>query len=403
MANKSKKHKQRIKERQREAWQAQKSQRKTVRHNTAVNQEKHRADWQTLQPNEFGVVADRRIMPRDELERRERVEMLSAQAIAADFDEAVWQRLAAATPYALGLVIEVSKGLCRVALDGEIIVCDWRGALIAEQTGYTNIIAVGDRVLVSLQEEGHGFVQEVLPRRSGLGRADPFYGHLRQLLTANVDQVLIVAAWREPHLWLQMVDEYLIGAERNNLTGIVCINKVDLAEEMAEVEALLRPYQAHNHPILYTSTVTGEGLAELTAVLRNKTTVLAGLSGVGKSTLINSIDTNLNLRTARISNMPSREGRHTTTQAVMYPLEHLNGYVIDTPGIKDMGLLGLDAEELLDYYPDIAEFVPECRFSNCQHEQEPGCAVRDAVENGRIAQWRYDNYIKLYARLAQAG
>ncbi|MBE2201237.1 MAG: ribosome small subunit-dependent GTPase A [Anaerolinea sp.] len=400
MTSKSKKRKQRIKERQQEAWQAQKGQRKTVRHNTAANQEKHRADWQPLQPDEFGVVADRRIMPRDEMERRKQVETLAAQAVATDFNEAMWQRLAAATPYALGIVVEVSKGLCRVALDGKVIVCDWRGVLIAEQTGYTNVIAVGDRVLVSPQEAGRGFVQEALPRRSGLGRADPFYSHLRQLLTANVDQVLVVAAWREPHLWLQMVDEYLIGAARNNLTGIVCINKIDLAQDMAEVEELLRPYQTLNHPILYTSAVTGEGLGELTAVLRGKTTVLAGLSGVGKSTLLNAIDPGLNLRTARISNMPSREGRHTTTQAVMYPLTHLDGYVIDTPGIKDMGLLGLEAEELLDYYPDVAAFAPHCRFSNCQHEQEPDCAVRDGVENGRIAQWRYDNYVKLHARLA---
>ena len=399
--SKRKKQKQRIKERQREAWQAQKAQRKTVRHNTAANQEKHRADWQPLQPDEVGVVADRRIMPRDERERRERVEALSAQAVAADFDEAMWRRLAADSPHALGVVVEVSKGLCRVALGDEIIICDWRGALIAEQTGNTNVIAVGDRVLVSPQEEGRGFVQEVLPRRSGLGRADPFYGHLRQLLTANVDQVLIVAAWREPHIWLQMVDEYLIGAERNNLTGLVCINKIDLAEDVAEVEALLRPYQSFNFPILYTSAVTGEGLGELTAVLRHKTTVLAGLSGVGKSTMLNAIEPDLNLRTARISNMPSREGRHTTTQAVMYPLAHLDGYVIDTPGIKDMGLLGLEADDLLDFYPDVAEFVPHCRFSDCRHAAEPGCAVREGVENGRIAAWRFENYIKLYARLEQ--
>lgn len=302
--------------------------------------------------------------------------------------------------FPLGIVVEVSRGLCRVSLNGTVFVCDWRGTLIAEDTGFTNVLAVGDRVLVTTPTAGHGFVTEVLPRRSGLARADTFHTHLKQVLAANVDQVLVVAAWREPHLWLQLVDEYLIGAARNNLSVIICLNKVDLAEEREEVAELLQPYAELGHRLLFTSAVTGEGLAELTAVIRHKTTVLAGLSGVGKSTLLNAVDPGLHLRTGEVTHMKSKEGRHTTTQATMLPLPQLGGFVVDTPGIKDMGLIGLEAEDLLTYYPEIAPFVLLCRFKNCRHETEPGCMVVAAVEDGRIAPWRLDNYQNLYQRLA---
>lgn len=395
-----KQSKKEIQQQQRQEQLAEKGRKKLVRHNTAANQEKHRHDWQPLKPNEIGVVADRRVMPRDEQSRRDRVEWLSAQAIAADYDDARWQAMAEERGFPLGIVVEVSRGLCRVSLNGTVFVCDWRGTLIAEDTGFTNVLAVGDRVLVTTPTAGHGFVTEVLPRRSGLARADTFHTHLKQVLAANVDQVLVVAAWREPHLWLQLVDEYLIGAARNNLSVIICLNKVDLAEEREEVAELLQPYAELGHRLLFTSAVTGEGLAELTAVIRHKTTVLAGLSGVGKSTLLNAVDPGLHLRTGEVTHMKSKEGRHTTTQATMLPLPQLGGFVVDTPGIKDMGLIGLEAEDLLTYYPEIAPFVLLCRFKNCRHETEPGCMVVAAVEDGRIAPWRLDNYQNLYQRLA---
>lgn len=379
---------------------AGKVQRKRIRHNTAVNQEKHRIDWQPLEPDELGNVADRRIMPVDEAERRYRLQMLAATAVAAEFDDAYWQKMADATPHTLGIVIEVSRGLCRVAVGKDIFVCDLRGILIAEGTGFTNVVAVGDRVLVSnLDDTGHGLVTEVLPRRSGLGRADPFYGHLRQLVAANVDQLLIVAAWREPHIWMQLIDEYLIGAARNHLQAIICVNKVDLAEDETAVHTFLQPYTDLGYALLLTSALTGLGLDELRRCLQGKATVLAGLSGVGKSTLINAIEPSLQLRTGDMSKLKSREGRHTTTQVTMVALPQLGGYVVDTPGIKDMGLLGLHPDDLLNYYPDVAEFAVRCRFRNCRHDAEPGCAVRHALENGRLAPWRFDNYVNLYNQL----
>ena len=400
MTNKLKKRRKRqVKEQQRQQLLAEKGQKKRVRHNTAANQEKHRADWQPLEPNEQGVIADRRIMPRDEQTRRIQTAVASQQAISANIDEALWQELAAESPFQLGMVVEVSRGLCRVAVDGRILICDLRGALIAEGSGYTNVTAVGDRVLVQLLAEDRGLVEEVLPRRSGLARPDSFDVHLKQIIAANVEQALIVASWREPHLWLQLIDEYLIGAARNNLTAVICINKIDLAEDTAMCRELVRPYADLNYSLHLTSAATGQGLDDLRAALEGKTTVLAGMSGVGKSSLLTVMDGNLNLKTNAVS-LKRHEGKHTTTQAVMLPFGQ-NAYVVDTPGIREMGLDGLRQSELLDFYPDVAEFMAGCRFNDCTHSHEPGCAVKTAVADGTLVEWRLENYRKIYQSIPE--
>lgn len=389
-----------IRQQQRKSWDAEKGRRKKLRHNTAANQEKHRVDWQPLVPNEDGIVADQRIMPLDELDRRKAVEQQSAAPLEQTLDDAQWQNMADETPFLLGKVVEVSRGLCRAEVDGETIVCDVRGILTAEGTGYTNIMAVGDRVLVQPLADERGLVEGVLPRRSGLARSDSFDVHLKQIIAANVDQLLVVAAWLEPKIWLQMVDEYLIGATRNGLKTAVCLNKIDLAQTMAEVETAVAPYRNLDIPVFLTSAAEGVGIEPVRDFLRGQATVLAGLSGVGKSTLLNAIQPGLQLRTSEVSQLKSREGRHTTTQAIMLPLA-MGGSVVDTPGIKDMGLLGLHPDDLIEFYPELADVVGFCRFNDCTHSHEPGCVVKEAVENGRIAQWRYDNYVNLYEILSE--
>lgn len=386
-----------IKEAQRHAWREQRRQRKHIRHNTAANQEKHRRDWRPLEPDEYGVVADRRIMPRDEAGRRQLTETLGARPLDAAVDDATWVAMAVNSPFALGTITAIGPGVCRVSLDGESLLCELRGVLTAETTGLSNAIAVGDRVLVQPLEAGRGVVEDVLPRRSGLARQHPFYSHLQQVIAANVDQLLIIASWREPHIWPALIDEYLIAAARNNLDAVICINKIDLALDAREVLRLVQPYIELGHRVLLTSAPAGLGLEALRRVLVGQTTVLAGLSGVGKSTLIAAVDPRLDLRTNTVSEW-SGEGRHTTTQATLLPLTG-GGYVIDTPGIRELGLVGLCRSDLIAFYPDIAAAAVHCRFSDCTHSHEPGCAVKKAMTEGSLTEWRLDNYHKLFEQL----
>ncbi|MCA9928299.1 MAG: ribosome small subunit-dependent GTPase A [Anaerolineales bacterium] len=382
---------------QRDQLTATREQKKTIRHNTAVNQEKHRLDWQPLDPNEDGIVADRRIMPRDEQDRREGVEQAAQQTFQASLDDAQWQAMADETPFQLGIVVEVSRGLCRVSVNANVIVCDIRGILTAEGTGFTNIVAVGDRVLLQLHADDRGLIEGVLPRRSGLARADSFHTHLKQIIAANVDQVLIVASWRDPQLWYRMIDEYLIGAARNNLNTVICINKIDLAASVAEVETAVSPYRDLGYPVILTSAEQQIGIEPLREAMRGHTNVLAGLSGVGKSSLLNALVPGFQLRTKHVS-IKRHEGRHTTTQALMLPLP-FGGDVVDTPGIRDMGVNGMDPGELIAHYPDVAEFMAQCRFYDCTHSHEPGCGVKTAVAAGQLADWRLKDYNQIYEKL----
>lgn len=357
-----------------------------------------------------------RVMPRGERERRRAI---LASALTEMDDDTTTDRGVATTPLkrtfccpasdcgvavaptdstALrGIVVEVGSSLCRVNLEERTLLCALRGSLTAYDTGYTNVVAVGDEVLVSADGTEYGVVEAVLPRRSALVRPDVFHEHLQQVIVANADQLLIVAAWREPALWPELLDHYLIAAERNRLAPIICVNKIDLAESAAEPQTALRPYRQIGYPVIFTSAVTGEGISELRKALRLRTTVLAGLSGVGKSSLLAALQPGLQLRTAEVSDR-RHEGRHTTTQVTMLELE-VGGYVVDTPGIREFGLSGLRRGQLAGFYKEFAAVAGRCRFANCTHVHEPGCAVLAAVRQGHISPERYRDYRKIYETL----
>jgi ribosome biogenesis GTPase len=337
-----------------------------------------------------------RIMPRGERERRRTV-MATAWAKLEEEDAPDDVLLPEETSGQRGVVVEVSSSLCRVDVDGRDVLCGLRGSLSSHDTGFTNVVAVGDQVLVSQDGAERGIVEAVLPRKSTLARPDVFYDHLQQVIVANADQLLIVASWRDPVIWLELIDRYLIAAERHNLRPVICVNKVDLAKDEAICRRTLQPYLDLGYRVLFTSALTGVGIKELGEVLRGKTTVLAGLSGVGKSSLLARVQPGLQLRTGNVSDH-SGEGRHTTTQVTMLPLA-MGGYVVDTPGIREFGLSGMQREELVRFYAEIMTAARCCRFGNCSHLHEPGCAVQAAVQDGRISEARYHSYTKIYSTL----
>ncbi len=352
-----------------------------------------RKDWFDVDAVMDGDYDDfERIMPLDESDRRRNVEQMAYQTVdEPPEDIAIDEDLVA------GRVIETSKGLCRVQIDERVVLCSLRGNLDVAETGFTNAVAVGDDVYVREDGVGGGVVERVMPRRSFLARPDVFNAHLLQVLVANIDQMLIVASWREPHLWPELIDRYLVVAARNDLPAMIGVNKIDLVEDAGELDTTLRPYRQLEIPVVLTSTLTGVGVNQLHQRLIDQTTVLTGLSGVGKSSLISAVDPNLDLRTGSVGDAG---GRHTTTQANWLPLA-AGGAVVDTPGIREFGLSGLVQDELIEFMPDLAELAAGCRFNDCRHLDEPGCAVRAAVAAGELAESRHFSYTKMLRELPE--
>ncbi|HRW11373.1 MAG TPA: ribosome small subunit-dependent GTPase A [Caldilineaceae bacterium] len=358
---------------------------------------------------EQGYAGNERIMPVGEQERKRTLEKTlfrKREAGKAENDADRENDDALLEETVAGRVVEVSSNLCRVATEAGMgtgtgtgtLLCTIRQSLRELETGFTNVVAVGDEVRVLELDAENGVVEQVLPRRTVLARPDVFYGHLRQILVANADQLLIIAAWREPAIWFELIDRYLIAAERAQLPAVLCVNKIDLAVDRAECAAALQPYHDLNIPVLLTSAESGEGLPALRELLAGQVSVLAGLSGVGKSSLLSVAEPGLNLRVAEVSDR-KHEGRHTTTQSSWHPLA-AGGAVVDTPGIRDFGLAGLYKSELAGFFPEIAAKTTTCRFRNCTHINEAGCGVVAAVRRGEIAESRYHSYECIYPTLA---
>ena len=376
--------------------------RKQIKHNRKPKRVR-RKDWMPESSDDLDGLDElsqsERVMPRGERDRRRAVEAAALAALQGKTDADENPLPAQEAGEQPGIVVAVSSSLCRVHLDGRSLICGLRGSLSAQDTGFTNVVAVGDAVLVSENGSDRGVVEAVLPRRSVLARPDVFYPHLKQVIAANADQLLIVASWRDPALWLELVDRYLIAAERNGLSPIICVNKIDLAEDVAACRAALQPHQSLGHRVLFTSALTGQGVDELREVLRGRMTVLAGLSGVGKSSLLTAVQPGLQLRTGEISDT-HHEGRHVTTQVSLLELA-VGGFVVDTPGIREFGLSGLRRQELSRFYPEITAVQGSCRFGDCSHTHEPGCAVKRAVQQGIVSPTRYHSYQKIYHSLPQ--
>ena len=296
---------------------------------------------------------------------------------------------------AAGIVISVSSGRCRVFRDGRELDVIVPSEIAVRQK---SVLAVGDRVVV--REEGDVFrLERVLPRTSVLARPDPLRKHMQRLIAANIDVVVNVVSVKNPPLRPRLIDRYLIAIQRGGATPVICVNKVDLLDERSRGEELakLDDYRSLDVPVIACSTKTGEGLDALRALVQNKTSALVGHSGVGKSSILNALDSRLQLATADVSQKRGT-GRHTTTSSTL--IDFGDGtFIIDTPGIREFGLWNLDREGLRDYFPEFEEPSESCRFTNCTHVHEPDCEVKARVEAGEISTARYETYSRLWTEI----
>ncbi len=293
----------------------------------------------------------------------------------------------------IGLVRTAVGGTYEVELVEGVVEASLRGRLKQEQrTG--DAVVVGDRVEVMRHDDGHHTIEAVRDRTTELARRAPGARgrHRAKVVVANVDQLVAVFSVTHPEPRLRMLDRFLVLAESNRLDAAIVANKIDLD---ADAAGAFEVYREIGYPVVETSAETGAGIEAFRALLHGRISVLAGPSGVGKSSVLNAMEPGLELRVGEVSDAV-RKGRHTTVSAVLIPLE-CGGHVADTPGLRELGLWGVDPEELDACFPEFRPFLGDCRFRSCTHTHEPECAVRVALEAGAITADRYESYVALLA------
>ena len=280
--------------------------------------------------------------------------------------------------------------------DGKEINCKIKGNFRLKGIRTTNPVAVGDTVSILPNNDGSAFITAIDERKNYIIRRSSNLSKEAHIIAANVDQALLIVTLAHPVTSTTFVDRFLATAEAYRIPATIVVNKIDLLcdeEDKEYLEAWCYLYRSIGYNVIEVSAATGEGINKLKESLENKITLLSGNSGVGKSTIINQIIPGLNLRTAEISSTHDT-GMHTTTFSEMFPLPQ-GGYLIDTPGVKGFGTIDFDRHEVAHFFPEIFEISQDCRFGNCTHTHEPGCAVLCAVEEARISQSRYNSYLSI--------
>ncbi|MBR6278049.1 MAG: ribosome small subunit-dependent GTPase A [Bacteroidales bacterium] len=282
--------------------------------------------------------------------------------------------------------------------DNAVYDCKCRGKLRLDMLKTTNPVAVGDIVEFDFLSPGPGMITQIKDRKNYIIRKSVNLSREAHIIAANIDQCMLITTLIMPETPLEFVDRFLVTAKAYKVPAILIFNKSDIYTDGLEevLSETMEIYQKIGYECLAVSSVTGEGIKELKSLLKDKTTLLSGNSGTGKSTLINTVNPGLNLKTGEIS-MYSLAGKHTTTFAEMFDLD-FGGRIIDTPGIKGFGLTGMTAEDVAHNFPEIFLRLKDCKFYNCTHTHEPGCAVKEAVDSGEISPLRYKSYLSIISQ-----
>ncbi len=307
-----------------------------------------------------------------------------------------------------GTVYKKTNGVYEVHSDSQSTLCSLVSRGSSSKSGRkmdpAELPVVGDRVAYTYQADHRGVIQEILPRQNQLSRRSPVpmpgaYAH-EQVIAANLDQVVPVFAAANPAPHWNMLDRYLVSAESSSIPTLIIITKFDLVGaddgQKDELKSVATEYRRIGYPVQIVSAHTGAGLAEVRAALAGKVSALLGKSGVGKTSLLNALQPGLGLRVNQVSQVTGK-GKHTTTQAELFDLG-FGGAILDTPGVREFGLWGLEGQDLAYFFPEMRPYLGQCRFGlDCCHDEEPGCAVRKAVMAGQISPRRYKNFISLQA------
>ena len=297
-----------------------------------------------------------------------------------------------------GIVVKSTGSWYDVKIEsGEVVACRIQGKFRLGTLKLTNPVAVGDRVMVNIEkeEETVGTIREIKPRKNYVLRQSPRKKHFLHLLASNIDQAIVIVSMRQPTIKVGFIDRFLLMTEPYDIPVTIVFNKVDIhqEEDIAYLSYLRAVYESIGYTTILTSSVTGEGIEELKETLKDKLSLIAGQSGVGKSTLVNSLAPSLELKTQEISEY-SGKGQHTTTFAEIFELP-FGGQIIDTPGIKTLGFNYLEEMDVAHNFREFFQLSKDCKFGDCLHRNEPKCAVKKALENEEISPIRYENYLAI--------
>lgn len=296
-----------------------------------------------------------------------------------------------------GLVIRLQSGFYYVQTANALITCSLRGRL-KQGNKNEDLVAIGDRVQITLNGETSGVIEKIEPRLRSLVRMAPTArGEYKQILLANLDLLVLVYACAQPEPHLRMLDRFLVIAEKQGIPAMIVANKVDLVGQERARE-LFAMYPPLGYPVIYTSVVTGQGIPELKKNLFGKIAAFSGPSGVGKSSILNTLHPPLDIKVKNVSGLTSK-GRHSTVVRQFFSLDDGRTHVADLPGLRALALWDIRPEEVDGYFPELRHLVADCKFSDCTHSNEPGCAVKRAVQDGGIHPERYQSYLNMRANI----